>query len=279
MRKALALMFGKLAVHAQIHMVNPINYMVMLLRSKAFQKDSWVARSIRNIGVGRLIFQLRCFLAKIASLYGYASRSVEYPWILSKLQHGENALVLDIGCCGSLLSHELLTRGYRVVGMDQQERYLGNHREFFVKTNILNNNLPAECFDIILLISVIEHVGLSVYGQTIIDNDADYTAMQLIKKLLKPTGQVYLTTQYEGNFLGDAQDVVVRSSDRKEHLERRYNTARLTRLIDGYRIVSATFYHYSLSSHRFKPVLKHQLDQLTQKTCEGSIACLTLQLN
>ena len=68
------------------------------------------------------------------------------------------SLVLDVGCSESLLSHELVARGSRVVGLDIRDYPFRNKYIRFLRRNVMYTCLPANLFDAII-ISTIEHVG------------------------------------------------------------------------------------------------------------------------
>jgi hypothetical protein len=87
-------------------------------------------------------------------------------------------LVLDVGCAESLLSHELVARGFRIVGLDIRDYPFKNKRVYFVKRNVLNTGLPDEMFDAIFVVSTIEHIGLSAYGQLTLDDEGDVKVMK-----------------------------------------------------------------------------------------------------
>jgi 2-polyprenyl-3-methyl-5-hydroxy-6-metoxy-1,4-benzoquinol methylase len=80
--------------------------------------------------------------------------------------------MLEVGCSGSLLGHELTAKRFTVVGLDIRDHPFKSKRMLFVKGNVMDTKLPDEKFDIIL-VSTIEHIGLSAYGQLTLDNDGD----------------------------------------------------------------------------------------------------------
>jgi len=227
--------------------------------------------------VGRFVFRVRILLLKIEILLGgYNQRCVEYPWILQKLGLGQGKTLLDVGCTGSLLDHELLARGFRVIGLDIADHTMRNCREAFVKANVLNTGLPSETFDVIVVVSTIEHVGLEAYSQDFLSENGDLLAMQELRRLLKRNGILLLTIPYEGK--GSFR--IFRFGNRGEFLERRYDCDRLAKLLTNFAIVESTFFLCRLKPRcRFIPVRKRTLDNLSSKISEGSLACLILRKN
>jgi 2-polyprenyl-3-methyl-5-hydroxy-6-metoxy-1,4-benzoquinol methylase len=74
-----------------------------------------------------------------------SQRAIEYPWVLTQIKRLKpNALILDVGCAESLLSHELIARGFRVIGLDIRDYPFKNRRVLFVKRNILDTKLPND---------------------------------------------------------------------------------------------------------------------------------------
>jgi len=246
-----------------------------MFRAKAFDFRLLLSKLLRNIAVGRFAFRVRVFLFKIENLLRHFNqRFIEYPWVLQQLGPGRGRILLDVGCSGTLLDHELLARGFRVVGLDIQDYTLRNSREAFVQANVLHTGLPSETFDVILLVSTIEHIGLDTYGQDLLDDDADFVAMQELQRLLKPDGVLILTTPYEGK--GPFR--IHRWGNREEFLERRYDYERLEKLLEGFAIVDSAFFLCMLKHRcKFIPIEKPILDELSAETCEGSLACLILR--
>lgn len=246
-----------------------------LFKTKAFDSNSFLCRFIKNVGVGRLMFRLRVILFKIDNLFGkYNQRFIEYPWVLDNLGSAKGRLVLDVGCTGSLLDHELLARGFRVVGLDICEHTMRTRGQAFVKANVINTGLPSETFDVILSVSTIEHVGLNAYSQDLLSDDGDFLAMKELRRLLKPGGMLVLTLPYEGG--GSCR--VFYFKERGEVAERHYDNQRLSKLIDGFLVVDSAFFICLLKNNcKFVPISKVALDAISNKISEGSLGCLILQ--
>jgi SAM-dependent methyltransferase len=146
-----------------------------------------------------------------------SQRAIEYPWVLTQVRRLKpNALVLDVGCAESLLSHELIARGFRVIGLDIRDYPFKNRRMLFVKRNVLDTKLPNGMFDAILVVSTIEHIGLSAYGQLTLDDKGDVKAIKELYRILRPKGIMILTTPYIGS-----------CPFRVSSFERNYNRQRL----------------------------------------------------
>ena len=247
-----------------------------IFRAKALDPHSLFCKFLKNIGIGRVAFWLRLLVIKLEFMVkaGHNQRIIEYPWVLRQAGSGQGRTLLDVGCTLTLLDHELLARGFHVVGLDLQDHTMRNYREQFVQANMLDNGLPPETFDVILLVSTIEHVGLDTYSQNLLDDEADIAAMRELRKLLKPNGLLLLTTPYEGK--GPLRIF----SWAKGMMERRYDSNRLAKLVEGFHILDSTFFLCRLRPRcRFFPVSKNVLDKLSSETCEGSLACLVLQKN
>lgn len=256
-------------------LINVLNNLLHYFRTKSLNPNSLFCKLLRNIGVGRFVFRARVMLYKSENLLGYYNqRFLEYPWILGQLRSGQGRLLLDVGCTGSLLDHELLARGFRVVGLDINDNTMRNNREVFVQVNVLKTGLPSEIFDVILVVSTVEHIGLDAYGQDLLNDNADFLAMQELRRLLKPHGILLLTLPYEGK--GPTR--IHRFGNRGEFLERRYDCERLSKLLEHFTIVNSTFYLCMLKHHcKFVPIEKDVLDQFSFKICESSLSCLILK--
>lgn len=236
-------------------------------------------RLIKNVGVGRFAFHIRVLELKIENLMGrFNQRSVEYPWILQHIgcagDRGcaRDRTLLDVGCSGSLLDHELLARGFRVVGLDIHNHTMRNDREPFIQANILKSGLPSESFDIILLVSTLEHIGLNVYSQNLLTDDGDFLAIREVHRLLKSDGLCLLTIPYECS--GPAR-IFQWGENGKIFVERRYDYKRLAKLLTDFTVVDSAF--FLCLKYKFVRVQKQFIDKLSGETCEGSLACLVLR--
>jgi SAM-dependent methyltransferase len=249
--------------------------LVDVFSAKAFDSQSLFCRALRNIGVGRLVFHIRVLSFKLENLLGrFNQRFIEYPWVLEQLGSGRDRLLLDVGCTESLLDHELLARGFRVVGLDVRDHTQRNKREIFVKANVINTELPSEIFDVIILVSTIEHIGLDTYSQDLLKEEGDYLTMQELRRLLKPNGVLVLTTPFEGK--GPLR--LHRFGKKGEFLERRYDSTSLAKLLTGFEVVDSTFFLCLLThGSKFVKIDKSILDKLDAEKAEGSLACLLLR--
>ena len=119
-------------------------------------------------------------------------RIVEYPQILRWIR--PQGRVLDIGCVSSRLPIQLASLGYAVHGLDVRP-YAFSHPNFTFHRADLFQWSPPEPFDIILLISTIEHFGIGGYGDLQMA-DADLRAMTQILQWLRPGGQLLVSLPF-----------------------------------------------------------------------------------
>jgi len=116
-----------------------------------------------------------------------SERIIEYGWVLKNISL-EQGRVLDIGCCGTFFPLQLAGLGFEVWGLDKKKCTLRHPNFRFVQGNILEADLPPESFDIITLISTIEHIGLK--------EDGDHKCMEGLYDLLNKTGRVIVTAPF-----------------------------------------------------------------------------------
>lgn len=122
----------------------------------------------------------------------FSERLVEYPLLYHYLDLAPGQKVLDFGCVESLLPLQLCSLGLQVTGMDFRP-YPFTHTNFnFIQGDILQWHPPADCFDAVVTISVIEHVGLAGYGDPE-SVQGDKIAVRKLLHALKPGGRLYLT--------------------------------------------------------------------------------------
>lgn len=120
-------------------------------------------------------------------------RVIEYPYIFRRLK--SSGVVLDIGCTSSRLPIQLASLGYEVHGLDLLE-YPFVHPHFHFHKKNLFEWIPERQFDSVILLSVIEHFGLGIYGDAKMAGDKDKEAVERITPWLKPRGQLLVTTTY-----------------------------------------------------------------------------------
>ena len=139
----------------------------IVLRGAFKPQRSFLARLLAWYPVGRVFFWVSIGLKRLSLLFGgWSQRAVEYPWVIESLRLvPRGGLILDVGCAESLLSHELIARGFRVVGIDIRDYPFKDKRMLFLKRNIMDTGLPDSIFDAIVIVSTIEHVGLESYGK------------------------------------------------------------------------------------------------------------------
>jgi 2-polyprenyl-3-methyl-5-hydroxy-6-metoxy-1,4-benzoquinol methylase len=119
-------------------------------------------------------------------------RMVEYPMMFRWMK--ERGSVLDIGCVSSRLPIQLASMGYRVDGLDTR-RYPFTHPNFEFHQSDIFEWKPQEKYDIITLVSVIEHFGLGGYGDIVLP-DADRHAIETITAWLKDDGQLLVSLPF-----------------------------------------------------------------------------------
>lgn len=151
---------------------------------------------------------LRKFIYRIASLFILVTfrsrrkifrgrilineRIVEYPKVFQWIR--PNGIVLDIGCSSSRLPIQLASLGYEVHAIDTRP-YAFTHPNLQFYQKDLFKWSPPISFDIVLLISTLEHLGLGGYGDLVLP-EADKQAVDKIRQWLKERGQLIVTVPF-----------------------------------------------------------------------------------
>ena len=155
----------------------------------------------RQRGVERVCFRaanfavLRAFRLRQRLFRGQLvvnERIVEYPIVLRWIK--EQGRVLDIGCVSSRLPIQLASVGYDVHALDSR-KYQFTHPNLTFHQCDLFHWKPSIKYDVILLVSVIEHFGLGVYGDVVLP-DADKQAVEMITEWLAPSGQLLVSVPF-----------------------------------------------------------------------------------
>jgi len=227
-----------------------------------------VAHVLRAPAVGYVAFMLNLLLKKIALLFGVDDeRAAEYPWILHQLGlFPKGSKVLDVGCSESILTHVLVMRGFTVTGLDLRDYPFRSRQMVFVKRNMADTGLPDDFFDGIVLVSTIEHVGLSVYGQSLVDNALDAKAIHELQRILKPGGLLMITTP----FVGKKEARVTRT-------ERQYGFRELEKLIGDLMILREDYFSLCRYHHALRWVRQDRNCAEKARFDEAGIACLVLR--
>lgn len=123
-------------------------------------------------------------------------RSVEYGWVLNKISSVPQR-ILDIGCKGTRFPLLLANLGHEVTGTDLKN-YGGEHPNFrFVRGDILEEDtrkkLHGQEFDVITLISTLEHIGILGRDSENLDLDADVRLLRHLRKLFREDGVILAT--------------------------------------------------------------------------------------
>lgn len=197
----------------------------------------------------------------------WSQRAVEYPWVLMQIKMIKSgSLVLDVGCAESVLSHELTSKGFRVVGLDIRDYPFKNKKMIFIKRNVMDTKLPNETFDAIIVVSTIEHIGLSAYGQLTLTDKGDIKAMKELYRILKPEGIIIITTPYIGN-----------NPFRINSFERNYNREKILNLIQDFQIVKEEYFYPKQTGRRILWVKMSHEEIDKQKFIKPGLACLVLK--
>jgi SAM-dependent methyltransferase len=125
-----------------------------------------------------------------------SERIVERSWLfrgIAALSPGVR--ILDVGSSESLVSLELASSGFKVVGVDIRDYPLQHPNLQFLRADICHTNLATSSFDAAIALSTIEHFGLGFYGDSP-DDHVTHLAMQEILRLLKPGAPLFLTAPF-----------------------------------------------------------------------------------
>jgi SAM-dependent methyltransferase len=152
---------------------------------------------------------------------------IDWGWICVNLPKGPKQ-ALEIGSGKSPIIPAMLALGYNVTAVDLSNDIssLFSGMKFH-----FGDFKEMECnhgFDIIVLCSVVEHIGLSGRYNSPEEPDGDLKAMRRVFELLNPQGRLFLTVPV-------GKDVIHRP------FHRVYGKERLRRLLDGFSVVQSRY--------------------------------------
>lgn len=118
--------------------------------------------------------------------------TLDEPFVLLNFDSSIGSKIFDLGCGGSSISLGLASFGYDVTGVDF--RYAGySHKNFkFIQKNFFDLDLKTNSYDVVLAISILEHIGMGHYGDSPMV-DAEQKAIDKIKSILKPNGVLFIS--------------------------------------------------------------------------------------
>lgn len=147
--------------------------------------------------LGRLIFSLQMLRWYAGVHLGIpVERFLECKYVIKHIKdiRGKNDIqILELGASGSCLSYELAWMGHHICSLDINKPFLVPLNFFLA--DMCNLCLQNETFDIILVISTLEHVGLGYYGDPTY-TQGDLVALKEIKRTVKKGGAIFLTVPY-----------------------------------------------------------------------------------
>lgn len=188
-----------------------------------------MVKNSKNNPDSRFKVRLRETTRRILRLFNYFSeRDIEYNFAYRNVI-GRKLSILDIGGCDSLLSLYLAKQGHKVTVYDFRF-YPERHSNLTViQGDFLINKLPAKSFDIIILVSTIEHTGFSSYGAPV-QPDSDFKVMEKLKRLLNDSGKVVLTFPFN-----ESEKII-------PGFERWYDPVRIRKLFKNWFILNAEYW-------------------------------------
>jgi 2-polyprenyl-3-methyl-5-hydroxy-6-metoxy-1,4-benzoquinol methylase len=171
--------------------------------------------------------------AGTASAVEVTERIVELPFAMAALsQLKPGARILDVGSAESTFPLSAASLGYQVTAIDPRPLRI-SHQNLKSFACLLEDWQPQrERFAAAFLISTIEHVGLGAYGEQSYGCSrhgvgADRAVLDRIRGLLAPDGLMILTTPYGKREITE--------------LERIYDEASFTKLLDGWKVLKRQF--------------------------------------
>jgi SAM-dependent methyltransferase len=152
---------------------------------------------------------LDCFLHNrvLPAQYGYRldERIVEYPWILARLGVA-GRLLLDAGSALNfpyILDRPELNRRSVVIYNLSPENVVRRNNVSYIYGDLRQTILKSECFDEIVCISTLEHVGMDntfLYSKDPrlkeCRHDDFRDVVREFKRVLKPGGKLFITVPY-----------------------------------------------------------------------------------
>jgi SAM-dependent methyltransferase len=149
----------------------------------------------RNPGARYLIGCLPRWLARPFMNVHVSERIVELPFVFANLAVPKGSRVVDVGCAESRLSIELANLGFKVLAVDLRPYRFDHPNLNVLRGDFLGSPIDDESADAVIAVSTLEHLGLPCYGARAAPG-SDRAAIQKMRRILKPNGQLILTVPY-----------------------------------------------------------------------------------
>lgn len=117
---------------------------------------------------------------------------IDWGWICANLPRG-HFKALEIGPGKSPIIPAMLALGYDVTAIDQWDDPSAIVEGIRFIPQDFNEAKFSSRFDVIVLCSVVEHIGVAGRFNSHDDRDGDLKAMQTVRHLLSATGKLFLT--------------------------------------------------------------------------------------
>ncbi|MBZ5544193.1 MAG: class I SAM-dependent methyltransferase [Acidobacteriia bacterium] len=127
---------------------------------------------------------------------GCSERIVEVPFVHRNLPYPFRGRLLDVGYRESEIIYETASLGFETWGIDIRPPLAEYPGVRYVQGDVIKYPFEARSFDVVILLSTVEHIGLMAYGNTAKDPEGDLHALQAVHRILKPTGRLILTVPF-----------------------------------------------------------------------------------
>jgi SAM-dependent methyltransferase len=126
-------------------------------------------------------------------------RCIEYAFVVRNLVGLDKKtykIVLDVGCLASPLTTIVKEIGFTVDGIDLLPSPYVYEGINYIQGDFLSADLKDSLYDVVILCSTVEHIGLAGrYGSPSLE-DGDIKALEKVKQILKSAGILILTIPY-----------------------------------------------------------------------------------
>jgi SAM-dependent methyltransferase len=127
---------------------------------------------------------------------GCSERIVEVPFVHRNLPYPFRGRLLDVGFRESEIIYEAASLGFETWGIDIRPHLVEYPGVRYVQGDVIKYPFENKSFDVVILLSTVEHIGLMAYGNTAKDPEGDLHALQAVHRILKPTGRLILTVPF-----------------------------------------------------------------------------------
>ena len=217
------------------------------------------------INIEKILARIRDNGMNCFKLFGFhTSRNREYDFIYNNILPNGN--ILDMGSVGSILPLKLAERGYIVYVVDTREYHEKHPNITSIKKDINSIDFPENHFNEIICVSVLEHIGMSAYGDPAY-KAGDEATIKKFASILKSSGRLLITMPFAGEY---------KILPWKDTYEKIYDYDSITTLFKNWKLIKEEYY-IPTSPRNWIKSTRYEAEENRSANPRSNLACFVFE--